>query len=233
MKKLLLPAMIGLLIAANTGCNNIETDNAANSNTTAPGSDTITIVKDGGDVAENITVEMVLKPSDEHFRAALAAFEKKNTKASAADIKEGIKSFKAETEKRKGKTKELAYLAEKHLEGLDVKVEKGEVKDIEVLKKAFRKAEHINRHQEFVLVGDLFVPEKQDDIKPALNKAVLDLIVAVGEETGANKSAGEKIIKHGEELQNKLNTANKVTIKDVDDYVLEVNGWIEKNVKEN
>ncbi|MBC7934491.1 MAG: hypothetical protein H7Y86_03905 [Rhizobacter sp.] len=234
MKRVFLPAMIAMLAITNTGCNTGGDNNkTANGRTSGGVDDTITILKDDCSIAENTTIEVVLKLSDEHFRAALIAFEKNDNKACAADIKEGIKSFKAETEKRKGKTKELAYLAEKHLEGLDVKVEKGEVKNIDVLKKAFRKAEHINRQQEFVLIGDLFVPEKQDDIKPSLSKAILDLIVGVGEATGKAKADGEKIIKHGDELQSKLNTSKKVSKKEVDDYVLEVNSWIEKNVKED
>ena len=223
MKMIFLPALIAMLTIANTACNNggSKKDMAKDSemvvaNTVVP-----------MEVLQNTVVEVTEKPSDEHFRAALIAFDKKEQRECAKHIREGIKSFKKETAADKGKRKRMAEAAMKKLDRLDVKVEKGEVKNVEVLKHAFQKAEKVNIHQTLVMVNDLFIPEKQDDIKSDFSKILARLKNTVAEEKGIIKAEGEKVVKDGNAMETKLNTRAKVTKDDMENFIIEGSAWLE------
>ncbi|WP_126973604.1 hypothetical protein [Gynurincola endophyticus] len=227
--KSVLFSLFVLGVCINTGCNDGPND-ASKRESGEVGQ--MAPLKDSLEQLTSVTVEEVSKPSDKHFYESLTAFRKNDNKESAKHLREAIRSYKKEMESAKGKTREWAMSIEKKLEDLEMKIERGEVKDEQVLQRWYSSANRINHHRQFILVQDLYVPEKQQDFKSSLQKALDDLKSDVNESTGKVKTEGEEIVKKGEEMMSKLDKEARVTKKEVDDYVLKVNSWIERNLND-
>jgi hypothetical protein len=221
MKRLFLPVLAAFVAMASSSCNS----NAGKKE------DTAGMSKDSAELVQTTTVDMQVKPSDDHFLAALDAFTKKENAVCAKHIQEGINAFKKETAPDTGKTKLMAEAAMKNLEGLDEKVEKGEVKNIDVLDNAFTKAEDVNTHRMFVMISDLIIPEKPDAATKAnFSKALGKIKTSVAKDKSRMKADGEKMIKKGEAIEKKLNSDTKATEQEMKEFNNWAKNWLETHI---
>ena len=191
----------------------------------------VAMSKDTVAVVQTTTVDVQVKPSDEHFIAALDAFAKKENAKSAMHIQQGIDAFKKETSADTGKTKMMAEAAMKNLEGLDEKVEKGKVKNIDVLDNAFTKAEGVNTHRMFVMISNLIIPEKPDAVmKDNFSKALKKIKTSVAKDKSKMKAEGEKMIKKGEAIEKKLNSDTKAAEQEMKEFNNWAKNWLETHI---